>query len=197
MATQTILLIVLATIVVEAIVRLLICFVAGGFSFARFWPAIRAFFRVLRDPEVAARVEAIINPPPTEPGKAKLSGEPLRLMTLLQREGRLLDFLLEDISAATDEQIGAGVRELHRKAQAVVKEHLTLQPVLPQNEGDTVEVPAGFDPSAIQVTGNVTGSPPYRGTLKHHGWRVTAYRLPAPPEGSDELVIAQAEVELA
>jgi hypothetical protein len=125
-----------------------------------------------------------------------LSPEPLRLLALLQREGRLLDFLLEDISAATDDQIGAGVRELHRQAQAVIKEHLVLEPVLAKSEGETVEVPAHFDPSAIRLTGNVTGQPPFRGILQHHGWRVKNYTLPAPPEGQDLLVLAPAEVEL-
>ena len=108
----------------------------------------------------------------------------------------MLDFLLEDISGATDDQVGAGVRELHRKAQGAVKEHLTLEPVLPQEEGASVEVPPGFDPSAIQVIGNVTGSPPYRGVLRHHGWRINGYNLPAGPEGRDELVVAPAEVEV-
>ena len=61
--------------------------------------------------------------------------------------------------------MGAGIRELHGKAQAAIREHLTLQPVLGGSEGETIEVPAGFDPSAIMVTGNVVGSPPYRGVF--------------------------------
>jgi hypothetical protein len=134
--------------------------------------------------------------PPPPPPPPKRSAEPLRLLALLQREGRVLDFFLEDISAASDEQVGAGVRELHRKAQAALKEHLTLEPVLPQAEGETVEVPPGFDPSAVRLTGNVTGQPPFRGTLQHHGWRVKDYHLPAPPEGQDPFVIAPAEVDL-
>jgi hypothetical protein len=135
-------------------------------------------------------------PPPPPPPPPKRSAEPLRLLALLQREGRVLDFFLEDISAASDEQVGAGVRELHRKAQAALKEHLTLEPVLPQAEGETVEVKPGFDPSAVRLTGNVTGQPPFRGTLQHHGWRVKDYHLPAPPEGQDPFVIAPAEVDL-
>src|SRR5262249_28058957 len=124
-------------------------------------------------------------------------GEPLRLLNLLQRdEGRLLDFVLEDIAAASDEQIGAGVRQLHRAWQKILKEHLTLEPVMSGQEGDNVTVPVGFDPSAIRVTGNVTGTPPFKGVLKHHGWRVKNYKLPKPPEGIDELVVAPAEVEL-
>lgn len=188
--------IVLLTIVVLATVKLAVIFVLGGMSFARLGPAIQAYFKVLTSAEAARKVDAVLNQPPPPPKPLKLSGEPLRLLTLLQREGRLLDFLLEDIAPASDEQIGAGVREIHKKAQAVVKEHLDLEPVLRGEEEQPVEVKPGFDPSAISVTGNVTGSPPFRGVLKHHGWRVRSYRLPAPPEGVDELVVAPAEVEI-
>ena len=167
----------------------------GGF--ARVGLAWQAFRRVSADAALAEKVNALLNPPPPEPPKpAKRSAEPLRLLSLLQREGRVLDFFLEDISGAPDDLVGAGVRELHRKAQAVLKEHLTLEPVLSQKEEETVEVPAGFDPSAIRLTGNVSGNPPFRGTLKHHGWRVKDYKLAAPPEGQDEFVVAPAEVDL-
>src|SRR3954466_16018433 len=89
-------------------VKLLITFIVGGFSFARFGLAVRAYFAVLKSPEVARKVEPILSPPPPDPARPpKRWGEPLRLLNLLQREGRLLDFLLEDISPATDEQIGA------------------------------------------------------------------------------------------
>ena len=101
-------------------------------------------------------MQDLLTPPPPSPPKQ--SGEPLRLLTLLQRNGRLLDFLLEDVQGATNEQIGAGVRELHKESQDGLKEHLVLAPVLPGEEGDAVEVPAGFDPSAMRLTGNVTGS---------------------------------------
>ena len=174
-----------------------VVFVMGGGSFARFGLAWQAFGKVLGDAAVADKVRPLLTPAPPEPPKPpRLSGEPLRLLNLLQREGRLLDFLLEDISGAADEQVGAGVRELHGKSQAALKEHLTLEPVLPGREDEPVEVPAGFDPSAITLTGNVTGAPPFRGVLKHHGWRVKGYKLPAPPPGIDDLVVAPAEVEL-
>jgi hypothetical protein len=179
-------------LVVEAVA---LAALTGGF--ARVGLAWQAFRRVAADAAFAEKVNAMLNPPPPEPPKpVKRSAEPLRLLSLLQREGRVLDFFLEDISGAPDDLVGAGVRELHRKAQAVLKEHLTLEPVLPQKEEETVEVPAGFDPSAIRLTGNVSGNPPFRGTLKHHGWRVKDYKLAAPPEGQDEFVVAPAEVDL-
>jgi hypothetical protein len=182
----------LAGVVVVVFVALL---ALGGGSLTRMGLAGRLFRRTLAEPEFAAKAAPLLAPPPP-PTPPKRSGEPLRLLALLQRKGRLLDFLLEDVSGATDEQVGAGVRELHKESQAVIKEHLTLEPVLPQQEGEAVEVAPGFDPSAVRLTGNVTGQPPFRGVLKHHGWRVTDYRLAAPPEGQDEFVLAPAEVDL-
>ncbi len=177
------------------VLEILVLLAVGGGSLARLGLARQVFRRTLAEQAFADKVRAIIQPPPPPP-PPKRSGEALRLLALLQRKGRLLDFLLEDIQGATNEQIGAGVRELHRESQAVLKEHLTLEPVLPQSEGDVVEAPPGFDPSAIRLTGNVTGQPPFRGVLKHHGWRVKDFTLAAPPEGQDEFVVAPAEVEL-
>lgn len=190
-------LIVLLTLAAAAVVQLLVLLVMGKGSLARLGLACRAFSRVLGDAALAERIQPLLEPPAEEAVKPpRLSPEPLRLLALLQREGRLLDFLLEDIGAATDDQVGAGVRELHRQAQNVIKEHLVLEPVLAKSEGETVEVPPQFDPSAIRLTGNVTGQPPFRGILQHHGWRVKNYTLPIPPEGQDPFVLAAAEVEL-
>lgn len=108
------------------------------------------------DLEFARRLDALFLPPPPP----KPSGEPVRLLGLLQREARLIDFLMEPIGAYTDDQIGASVRDIHAKAGAVIRKHLTLDPVLPQTEGDKVTVPSGFDPSAIRLVGNVGGKPP-------------------------------------
>jgi hypothetical protein len=187
--------VVVLTIVVLVVIKLLVLLAWGGGSLARLGVAFQAFRRVLGDEKVADKVKPLLAPPEPEKPK-KLSGEPLRLLSLLQREGRVLDFFLEDIAGASDEQIGAGVRELHRKAQAVIKEHLVLEPILPGQEEQSIEVKTGFDPGAIRLTGNVTGQPPFKGTLKHHGWRVKEYKLAAPPEGQDELVVFPAEVDL-
>jgi hypothetical protein len=173
-----------------------IFFLSGG-NLGRVRLAMRCEWRALRDPDFGRKVEQILNPPPSQPvTPPKPSGAPLRLLTLLQREGRLLDFLMEDVKDYTDEQIGAAVRDIHEKCQAALREHLVLQPVLSQPEGETVDVTSGFDPAAIRLTGNVTGQPPFRGTLRHPGWRVREIRLAPPPEGQDEFIVAPAEVEL-
>ena len=71
-----------------------------------------------------------------------------------------------------------------RKAQAALKQHATIEPVLSGTEGDTATVPTGFDPSAIRVVGNVTGTPPFTGQIQHPGWRVKELKLAAPPDTS-------------
>jgi hypothetical protein len=119
------------------------------------------------------------------------------LLALLQREGRLLDFLMEDIQAYQDAQIGAAVRDIHRQCRQVLQEHLVLAPVIDKEEEQSVTVPSGFDPAAIRLTGQVAGQPPFTGTLKHRGWRVKEIKLAPPPAGQDAFVVMPAEVELA
>src|SRR5439155_17375294 len=172
----------LLTLAGVLVVETLVLLAVGGGNLGRPGLAARCFRQVLRDGVFAEKVRPLLTPA-KEVQPSKPSGAPLRLLALLQREGRLLDFLLEDIQSYPDTQIGAAVRDIHRQCQHAVKEHLVLEPVLSQGEGAIVDVPAGFDPSAIRLTGNVTGQPPFRGTLQHHGWRVKELKLAAPPEG--------------
>src|SRR5262245_22347387 len=136
-------------------------------------------------------------PPPKLSSPKKPTGAPLRLLALLQREGRLLDFLLEEIQVYDDAQVGAAVRDIHRNCRKAIEEHLTLERILPGDEGSEVTIPVGFNPATIQLTGNVTGQPPFRGTLQHHGWRVKEVKLTEVAQGKDEFVIAPAEVALS
>ena len=180
---------------VVIVIVLVLALVATGGNFSRFLLARRVFRKISRDEAFAAQVDALLNPPPPEPPKP--NPEPLRILGLMQREGRLIDFLMtENIQSAADDQIAAAVKDLQPKWMATLTKHLVLVPVMTQPENSQVEVPAGFDPSAIRVVGNVTGEPPFRGTLIHAGWRVREIKVPTPPEGVDEFVLQPAEVEL-
>jgi len=120
----------------------------------------------------------------------------LALLALLQREGRLIDFLQEPLDGFSDADIGAAARDVHRGCRKVLEQHLSLEPVMPGAEEARVAVPKGFDPAEIRLIGEARGEPPFRGTLRHHGWRVVDARLPALADGVDRAVIAPAEVEL-
>jgi hypothetical protein len=185
-----------ASVVGTLVILIILLFLVSGANGRRFGTALRCLGRALRDDRFVDQLEPLLRPPPTEEGPAKPSGEPLRFLALLQREGRLLDFLLEDIQSYPDAQVGAAVRDIHRQCRAALQEHLVLEPVVRHSEGETIEVPSGFDPSAIRLTGNVTGEPPFKGTLQHHGWRAKDVKLGPPPEGQDPLVLQPAEVEL-
>ncbi len=121
----------------------------------------------------------------------------LALLALLQREGRLVDFLREGLDGFSDADIGAAARDVHRGCRKVLEQHLSFEPVMPGAEEEKVSVPKGFDPAEVRLIGEARGEPPFRGTLRHHGWRVVDARLPALADGIDRTVIAPAEVELS
>lgn len=121
----------------------------------------------------------------------------LALLALLQREGRFVDFVRDSVDGASDADIGAAAREVHRGCRKVLDQHLSFEPVMPGNEEEKVSVPKGFDPAEVRLIGEAKGEPPFRGTLRHHGWRVVDAKLPTLAEGIDRTVIAPAEVELS
>jgi Domain of unknown function (DUF2760) len=120
----------------------------------------------------------------------------VQMLALLQRDGRLIDFLAEDISAYPDIQLGAAVRTIHETCRQTLDRYVKLEPILNSEEDQPVTVEAGFDAAAIKLIGNVAGAPPLRGLLRHKGWRVKELKMPPLPQGAGRLVIAPAEVEL-
>jgi hypothetical protein len=168
--------------------------------------AFRCFFRILfREPfaQSVKRLEQADGAPagpvasaPEEvrPEQAHASG--LFLLSMLQREGRFLDFLQEDVAPFSDSEVGAASRIVHDGCRKVVQQYLQLEPVLKEAEGARVTVPAGFDAQKIRLTGNVAGQAPFQGSLKHHGWLTRTIGLPPVPDSLDLRVLAPAEVEL-
>lgn len=120
----------------------------------------------------------------------------VQLLGLLQREGRLIDFLQEDIEPYDDAQIGAAVREVHRGCRQALKDALDLRPVLEAPEGSEVEIEEDFDPGKIRLIGNVQGEPPFKGVIRHCGWRFTKINLPKWTGKEKTDTIAPAEVEI-
>jgi hypothetical protein len=120
----------------------------------------------------------------------------LYLLSLLQREGRLLDFFSENLDLYEDDQIGAAVRSIHQNCKKVIDKNLSPRPVVEQGEGEEITVEPNFDPNAIKLTGNVSGDPPFRGVLRHKGWQTQKLELPTLSSGQDSKIIAPAEVEI-
>jgi hypothetical protein len=136
-------------------------------------------------------------PEPVALTPEQLHASALFVLGIFQREGRLLDFLKEDVSGFSDAEVGAAARVVHQGSRKVLEQYLALEPVVKQAEGDALTVPQGFDASRFRLTGNVQGQGPWAGTLKHHGWVATKLSFPALPQGVDVKVLAAAEVELS
>lgn len=183
--------------------------------------AFYAFFAILFRAEVASALQRLRDQrrgrgalPPAPPPSAVAAPEParplpqpppprapdptpaLQLLAVLQREGRFVDFLQEDLTGFADAAVGAAARTVHAGCKKALADLLGLEPVFREPEGAPVVVERGFDPAAIRLTGNVVGEPPFRVALRHHGWRAREVRLPSARDGEDATVVAPAEVEL-
>jgi len=177
--------------------------------------AFRAFFAALLSSQASRRIEQALlgevaeavtaeplakaAPRPAVKPKetTQLRSEAVSLLAALQREGRFVDFVMEPLDQYSDAQVGAAVRDVHRQCREVLERLFGLVPVLSQQEGQTVEVPAGFDPGKYRLIGQLSGDPPYRGRLVHHGWQATRCEVPSYSGSADSaLVVAPAEVEV-
>lgn len=175
--------------------------------FRRAFIAFSSFRRALKDPEFAHAISTLAagesgHPatPRARPAAVPLTTTPpdsaLLLLGLLQKEGRLVDFLHEDIKSYSDQEVGSAARIVHQGCQRVLQQHLKIVPVREEPEGSRITLEQGFDASAIRPTGNVIGVPPFTGSLAHRGWRVVDARLPDITHGHNLTILAAAEVEL-
>jgi len=119
----------------------------------------------------------------------------LQLLGILQRDSRLVDFLMEDIASYSDDQVGAAVRELHDQCRDSLGRYILLQPVIDGVEGTFAKAPSP-DPNMVKFVGNVPAEPPAGGTLRHKGWKAAKIDLPALTPKQDAAIVAPAEIEV-
>jgi hypothetical protein len=173
--------------------------------------AFKIFFKILFDDAIFARATGLLQPAAAEAGpKVTTPARPapvaapistrsdaLTLLSVLQREARLIDFLKEEIMAYDDAQIGAAVRDVHRDAAATLERLFALRPLMNEPEGTEIPLTPTPDSARIRLVGNLGATPPARGRLQHAGWQATKQDLPQyTGQPSAALVIAPAEVEI-
>jgi hypothetical protein len=141
-----------------------------------------------------------IVPPPRPDARAEVSDvQAVTLLSLLQEKGRFVDFVMEDVAAYSNEQVGAAARVVHQGGREVIKECFDPRPITERKENAEIILESGFDPAQYRLTGKVAGKPPYKGSLIHKGWKAGRVRLPRPNVPAalpDSPVIAAAQVNL-
>jgi hypothetical protein len=178
--------------------------------------AFSAFFRILFDGRQAlawqrsletserpsassaqalARLQALPEPPPVTAAPASQDAAVL-LLSLLQGEGRFVDFVQQDIAAFPDAEVGAVARVVQAGCRKVLRAHLRLEPIRLEPEGQPVTLEAGFDPSRVKLTGNVVGRSSVQGVLRHRGWQASDVHLPILMDRAGSRVVCPAEVEM-
>ncbi len=168
----------------------------------RMWFAWLSFFKILLDGRFAARVWGVRDVPalPAPPRPATPDGpstqSALQLLAILQREGRFVDFMQQDIASFPDSEVGAAARVVHEGCRKALRAHAEIAPLRAEDEGQPVRLEAGFAADEVKLVGDVRGEPPYAGVLRHRGWRASRLELPRIVGDHDPRVLAPAEVEL-
>lgn len=180
-----------------AVVRTVLLVVAGSIVSALLAGVVSSLMKGLPDriPEAEKMRPPTPSVPPA-PETKPFDESVAQALALLQKKGRLIDFLREDLSGYDDSQVGRAVRDIHKECRAALDSHIHIEPVMKEAEGEQVAVSAGFDPSAIRLTGTVVGAPPFRGTVRHSGWRIVRTSLPPLPKSQDPGIVEPAEVEI-
>ncbi len=176
---------------------------------SRLWLSWGAYFRILFDGRFAAQVAALregaavsVALPVSEPSPSTRAASPapapgveaLQLLSLLQRDGRFVDFIEQDIASFSDQDVGAAARVVHEGCRKALHSHARVESVRSEAEGSrlTLERADG----SVKLVGNVAGSAPYQGVLRHRGWRVRDLKLPTRLGEHDPNLVAPAELEL-
>jgi len=167
--------------------------------------AFRAFFSLLFGGALPADIAQAFGYSKAMPAKATAPPKPqagpsdgaVQILGILQREARLVDFLMEDIGPYADDQIGAAVRDVHAQSRLALDRYMRLQPVIDGVEG-TFTKSAGLDARALKFVGKVPpGGTAPGGLLRHKGWKAEKVDLPAiGADTSANSVLAPAELEI-
>jgi hypothetical protein len=151
-----------------------------------------------RSPDNRRAAAGAARPMPVTTRANQADAEIVSFLAMLQARGRLVDFLMDDINAHDDAQVGAAARVVHAGCKAALREHFRISPMRPEGEGSTVQVAAGYSPDEYRLLGKISGQAPFSGVLVHHGWKTDAVNLPRVLRSSTDRLpaIAPAEVEL-
>jgi len=154
------------------------------------------FFGAPREAPAPAAAPVAAQPPP--PAANQAEAEVVAFVSLLQEKGRLVDFLMEDVTPYDDKQVGAAARVVHQGCREVLNDSFKITPISQAEEGSRITVPAAYAADEYRLLGKISGDPPFTGTLLHKGWKTESVKLPRILRSDEKHLpsIAPAQVEL-
>jgi len=177
---------------------------------SRIWLSWVTSFRILFDGHFASKIALLADADaqPESPQPVALPSETpqprheaaspnaaLSLLSLLQREGRFIDFVQQELASFSDADIGAAARVVHEGCRRAIRGHARVVSVRNEAEGSSLTLERASED--VKLVGKVAGSAPFRGVLRHRGWRVEELTLPTVVGAHDPRLVAPAELELS
>ena len=104
-------------------------------------------------PEPKVVTESKPVPKPVTP----IQSEAITLLATLQREARLIDLVQEPLEQYPDAQVGAAARDVLRDTRKVLERVCGIKPLLPETEGNKVDLPTDASPMRWKITGSASG----------------------------------------
>jgi FtsZ-binding cell division protein ZapB len=128
-----------------------------------------------------------------------VEAELAHFLGILQDRGRLVDFLMNDIAPHSDDEVGRVARVVHQGCSSVLNEYFSIAKLDKNEEQSQVTINDSQNRDLYRFSGQVSDSPPYKGTLLHAGWktsRVAVPRLSQVIRTEEAYLVSPAEVEV-
>ncbi|MDD9952510.1 MAG: DUF2760 domain-containing protein [Zetaproteobacteria bacterium] len=102
----------------------------------------------------------------------------LQLLSLLQHNGRLIDFVMEDITGIEDQQVVAAARVVHAGCREVLCKYVEIHPLRDEEEGQSIVAPQEEVDRTVEIMGEHDLAATTTATLLHRGWKSHGIHLP-------------------
>lgn len=143
--------------------------VASSRSYAEEVNKLEAELKEVKSSLEKAEKEIEESIPSDDEDDIKLKGQ-LEFLRMLQEKGKLVDFMMRDITEFEDSKVGSVARFVHNGCSSAIKQSLKLSPFHEKNEGETVTFDKPYDAKEFHITGSVPDELPFSGKLTHRGW---------------------------
>ena len=119
-----------------------------------------------------------------------------QLLSILQKKGRLIDFLSQNLDHYNDEQVAKVARVIHDQCKKTLHTYCDIKPIYTAAENTEIMLDMSYDKYSIELTGNVNMKEKMKGKIIHQGWKIEKIMLPNITTDANLNILQPAEVEV-